>query len=144
LLYLLYWLAVLSMPVVLSMPAVLAVLASGGVLETPGAAWAWGGRGSDCGPEPSLRTCPCVILVGALRRLPSDSLGRIDAPRSHPSRHQPLRQLLARGGGASWVLAFLSRVGWGGRSCGAAKIGRAGGLLWRLGVLRRGDDAARW
>ncbi|WP_415803999.1 hypothetical protein, partial [Achromobacter mucicolens] len=83
-LYSLYWLAVLSMPVVLSMPAVLAVLAvlaSGGVLETRPAPGRVRARGHDCGPEPSLRTCPCVILVGALRRLPSDSLGRIDAPR---------------------------------------------------------------
>jgi len=90
LLYLLYWLAVLSMPAVLAVLSMPAVLASGGVLETRPAPGRVRARGHDCGPEPSLRTCPCVILVGALRRLPSDSLGRIDAPRSHPSRHQPL------------------------------------------------------
>ncbi|MFY3081285.1 hypothetical protein ACOTF2_14605, partial [Achromobacter xylosoxidans] len=66
---------------------------------------------------------PFVILVAAWRRLPSDSLGRIEVARHRVRPPEGLR--------VSRLVALLDLCA-GNGICGAASCGRAGGHNWRL------------
>ena len=79
-----------------------------------------------------------------LRRLPSDSLGRIDSPRTpgHPrARLCQLNHGASRGEWCAW--RFAGGRGRRGGGCGVAKKGRAGGRFWHLGGLRGRGRCAR-
>jgi len=86
------------------------------VLLTPGASPAWGARGYDCGPEPSLRTAP-LSSSSAPSALPSDSLGRIYTPRAPQAAATPgSGEFSLAGAGAGGVLEVLA--------CGRAGLKR--------------------
>src|SRR5690242_14541370 len=80
--------------------------------DTPAA---WGARGYDCGPEPSLRTGlggpPRRHRRCRLRRLPSDSLGRIYTPRAPQAAATPgSGEFSLADAGAGGVLKVLAWV----------------------------------
>ena len=73
-------------------------------LVTPGASLAYGARGYDCGPEPSLRTSPSSSSSRP-SAFPSDSLGRIYTPRAPQAAATPgSGGFSVAGVGADWVL----------------------------------------
>jgi len=83
----------------------------------------------------SLRSgLPRRHLRWRLRRLPSDSLGRIEVARHNKAQPRGLRG--SRGGA-------LMGCGLAQRFAGPAAFGRAGGLIGLRGVLRRRGCAAR-
>ena len=86
---------------------------------------------------------PCVILVRL--RLPTDSLGLIDAPRPARPRSDRLGRSIFPAVGASRLLGVLARtwVWWRVLRC-PPQVGRAGGLLGLTRCLASKDDAARW
>src|SRR6478752_5114795 len=63
-------------------------MAGGEVLMAPGTSSAWGARGNDCGPEPSLRTAPLSSsspAVGGFLQIPSG----LSTPRAPRPAHTP-------------------------------------------------------
>lgn len=71
--------------------------------------------------------CPFLILVAAWRRLPSDSVGRIEVARHRVRPTEGLR--------AFWPVALLDLCA-GDGTCGVANCGRAGGRNWRWCVCK--------
>ncbi len=115
------------------------MLIAGGVLGGGGIGFLRrrGWRGLGCGPERSLRTAPASTssAFGSLRF----PLGASTRPAPPKPRHPRLGRLSLHGRGGGWLAwRFGQEPGWVGGGGGVAKGGRAGGLLWHLGVLRRG------
>ncbi|SIT21735.1 hypothetical protein SAMN05428937_2195 [Achromobacter sp. MFA1 R4] len=112
---------------------------------TPGAAWAWGGRGSGCGPEPSLRTAPCSSSLPPTAAAFGFRRAHLNAPPTPGPRHTGLGCIQLFGRWGEWGSLASCRHGLGvGASCGArprpAARAAFGGLR---GVLRRCHDASR-
>ena len=96
-------------------------------------------------PDSPRRPPPRRHLRCRLRRLPSDSLGLIDAPRT-PGRHRTGLEQLKSSGRRDGQCAWRSVGDWPGveASCGARPRSAARAASGDLrGVLRRGDDASR-
>ena len=102
-----------------------------------------GGRGYDCGPEPSLRTAPASTsyAFGSLR-FPLGASTRPALPRL--PRHTLALRLNRRCWGGLFAWRFCRR-GRGGGSCGARRQAAARAAFCGLrGVLRRDDGAVAY